>query len=91
MQVNSLPPSLVSAPVSALSPGPHSGDPLGSEVGPRVGFRGTDILPKSSVFKEAPVMPFALEPCPGDRHLGGSATRTRSAPWCPRMVIFLHL
>lgn len=47
--------------------------------------------PKRSVFKEAPVMPFALEPCPGDGHLGGSRTRARSAPWCPRLVVFLHL
>lgn len=91
MQVNSPPPSWVSAPVSALSLGPHSGDPLASEAGLRVGFRGTDILPKRSAFKEAPVMPFALEPCPGDGHLGGSATRTRSAPWCPWTVIFLRL
>lgn len=90
MQVNSPPPSLVSAPAQPCAQG-LTRDPLGSEVGPRVGFRGTDVLLKRSVFKEAPVMPFALEPCPGDRHLGASATRTHSAPWCPRMVIFLHL
>lgn len=91
MPVKCPPPSWVSAPVSALSPGPHSGESPGSETGPRAGVRGTDISPKRSVFKEAPVMPFALEPCPGDGHLGGSRTRARSAPWCPRLVVFLHL
>lgn len=91
MPIKCPPPSWVSAPVSALSPGPHSGDSPRSDTGPRVGFRGTDIFPKRSVFKEAPVMPSALEPCPGDGHLGGSRTRIRSAPWCPRSVVFLHL
>ena len=91
MPIKCPPLSWVSAPVSALSPGPHSGASPGSDTGPRVGFRGTDIFPKRSVFKEAPVMPSALEPCPGDGHQGGSRTGIRSAPWCPRSVVFLHL
>ena len=87
----------VPAPVlglsSRLSPEPRASlwDSPGSDTGPRVGFRGTDIFPKRSVFKEAPVMPSALEPCPGDGHQGGSRTGIRSATWCPRSVVFLHL
>lgn len=44
-----------------------------------MGFRETFTLLKRGVFKEASVMPFALEPFPGDVDLRGS----QPGPQCP--------
>lgn len=83
MPIKCPPPSWVSAPVSALSPGPHSGDSPGSDTGPRVGFRGTDIFPKRSVFKEAPACPLHLSPAQGTGTWEGPGPGSAAPPGAP--------